>query len=354
MTRVVVLPSDETGCGHYRMAWPADVVQQVRPDWSVEVYRPNDVMFGTGADGSLWQVRGIPEPDKIDLLVVQRVATRAQYEFVVWASKHAAIVMDADDALWTIDPDNVAHEGWNSDRVHWRWLDSASRHADMVTVTTDALAQRYGAHGRVEVLPNCVPGSLEESLVSVRDTLDQTPTLGWAGVTVTHPHDLKVVGTAVRDVVTDTGALVRAVGDGPGVSREWGVPAEHVAPQTLGLPYYTALTTLDVGLVPLADTKFNKAKSYLKALEYAAAGVVPVVSNTPAHRALRKSLHLLVATSPRQWHDELEWLVEHPDARQEMADQNMRQVFNRHTYEMHAECWATAWERALNRKAKMR
>jgi hypothetical protein len=348
VTRVVVLPSDETACGHYRMKWPADVVAKARPDWTVEVYRPSDVMFGTGADGSLWQVQGIPDPTSIDLLVVQRVATRAQFEFVAWMRQHAAVVMDADDALWTIDPDNVAWKHWNEGPSHWKWLDAAARHADIVTVTTPDLARRYGAHGRVEVLPNCIPAAVEETLESVRADLDQTTTVGWAGFTGTHPHDLEVVGDDVGRLVGDTGCRVRVIGAG---LTPWGVPVETVAPQPLGLPYFTALTSLDVGLVPLAPTKFNRAKSYLKALEYAAAGVAVVASDTPMHRELSRSVPLSLAGN---WYDQMEALVQHPDLRAERVAVARESVFLLHTYEANAERWVAAWERAMNRHARMR
>lgn len=111
MTRVVVLPADESACGMYRLRYPAGAVQLVRPGWQVEVYRPADVQLGLGADGSLWQVKGF-DPKGIDLLVMQRVGTRGQYELLAWAQKNGiATVLDIDDAMWCIDRENVAWAG---------------------------------------------------------------------------------------------------------------------------------------------------------------------------------------------------------------------------------------------------
>jgi len=43
--------------------------------------------------------------------------------------------------------------------------------------------------------------------------------------------------------------------------------------------YYRLLTTLDIGIAPLGRTPFNRSKSWIKALDYMAAGVVPVVED---------------------------------------------------------------------------
>ncbi len=44
--------------------------------------------------------------------------------------------------------------------------------------------------------------------------------------------------------------------------------------------YYNFLSHLDIGIAPLEDTPFNRSRSDVKFLEYAAHGVVPVVQAT--------------------------------------------------------------------------
>lgn len=358
MTRVVVLPSDDTACGFYRMKMPAGVVQSLRPDWQVEVYHPSTVMLGTGPDGRLWNLKGIPDPDKVDLLVMQRVSSRAQAELVRWMrSKGAAVVMDSDDAMWAIDKKNIAWKAWNAGLYHWRWMDVVAEIADVTTVTTPALARRYGKHGRTVVLPNCVPGDLRDHLTSVRGDLDPGLTVGWAGFTGTHPDDLTVVGDAVRDFQQDTDCTVRVVGDAAGAARDWGVSPENVdpvAPTPIGLPYYTALTSLDVGLVPLRDIAFNRAKSYLKALEFAAAGVIVVASPTPANVELSKTVPMELASSPVEWWQRLMDIAKATSEwRADRAHFAREAVFKHHTYEANGERWVETWERAMNRRARL-
>jgi glycosyltransferase involved in cell wall biosynthesis len=120
------------------------------------------------------------------------------------------------------------------------------------------------------------------------------------------------------------------------------------------MPYYTALTTLDIGLVPLGVGKFNHCKSYLKALEYAACGVAVVASDTPAHRALAASVPLRLARTPREWYDHIADLIEYPEARADMVAEARQQVFQWHTYEANAGRWVAAWERAMSRRAALK
>lgn len=355
MTRIVVLPADESACGYYRMRLPAGAVQQIRPEWDIEVYRPTDVLLGGGYNQELWEIKGIPDPTTIDLLVVQRVGSCLHHNFVRWAIEQGiAVVMDSDDAMWCIDKRNAAFKAWNSEHHHWKWLDATSRIADLTTVTTPKLAERYGKHGRTAVLPNCIPGELYQHLNSIRDDFDSTVTIGWAGFTSTHPNDLPVVGDAVRRVVEDTGALVRVIGDGAGAARDWGLASIHeMPPVPIGMAYYTALTTMDIGLVPLESSTFNGAKSYLKALEMAAVGVPVVASPTPANRELSRTVPIELVGNPREWYAAVTRLINNPEYRAERGQAAREAVFQHHTYETNAEAWAGVWERAVVRRERM-
>lgn len=349
--RVVVLPADESACGLYRMRYPAGAVTLARPEWTVEVYRPSEIKLGTGADGRLWSIYGIADPEHIDVLVMQRCSTDAQVQLVQWMQKHGtAVVMDSDDAMWAIDPDNAAYAAWNGGKEamsHWRFLDRASNIADLVTCTTPALAQRYGKHGRVEVLPNCLPAEAM-GLPSIRSDYDAPLTIGWSGFTSTHPHDLEVVGDAVaRFVKAQPGREVVIVGDADGARDAWGLrgtPVHPIGPVPVGASYLTALTAIDVALVPLRDTPFNRAKSALKVLEFRTMGARVIASPTPANKTLSEGLSgVRLAQTPD------EWLLALEAASSEAVERDSGSW----TYEERGESWAKAWERAYARRTRL-
>lgn len=352
--RIAICPADLTGCGTYRMIYPAQAVQTVRPDWQITLYKPSEVKVGM-RNGKAVAVQGI-NPHEIDLLVMQRIGMPGPLAFLRWAQDNGiATVLDSDDAMHCIEKENVAYRAWNSVGLHWRYLDEAARHADLVTVTTEALAQHYAKHGRAEVLPNRVPAAVAE-LPSERDQHPEQLAVGWAGFTATHPRDLNVVGGAVRDALDATNAAFRVIGSAKGVDEALQLPdgtVEDLGSRPLGVEYYSALSSIDVAIVPLADNKFNKSKSSLKALEFSAMGVPVVASATPANVELAKSVPILLATSTNQWEEHLQRLLTDSSERVDRGAAAREAVRAGWTIETGAELWAQAWERAANRRAAM-
>ena len=358
--RVVVLPADETGCGMYRLVWPAHLLKQARPDWQVEVYRPGDLMVGKHPDGSLAAVQGI-DLDGIDLMVMQRVGSRTYLELLRAVQKRGtAVVLDADDALWAIHRDNTAHKVWNHPRsgVSWRTMDQAAKEADLVTVTTDALARRYGAHGRVEVIPNRVPASVVGApSIKVEDA---PVTFGWSGFVGTHPADLHVMGDAPQRLLLEHPEVhARIIGDARGIQEAWDLDLDAVGDRVSATGavkfenYPVALTLLDVGVVPLEDSVFNRAKSALKAAEYAAQGVPAVVTPTPANRQLAEEGYpLAFASTPVQWVEQIRCLLRVPEYREQVSSESLAAA-QAHTMENHLGEWEQAWLRAANRRARL-
>ena len=345
----MIVPADRGGCGYYRLIWPGQAVSPARKDWEISIVPPESVQVGF-QDGKFLGVRGFPDPLP-DLLVMQRVGTPGQIEVLRWAQRQGvATVVDFDDAMWCIDKGNAAWASWNRANAFnqdWRICDEAAKVADLVTVTTEGLARRYARHGRVEVIPNCVPYAATEIPGHVAN---EDFTAGWVGFTKTHPGDCTVSAPAAQAVLAQGGAL-RVVADAAGAAEEWGVdPAlvDSVPPQKLGPNYYKAVSALDLMLVGLRDTPFNRSKSTLKVLEAGALGVPSIAPDNPPHRALAKTgFPVLLASTPGDWADLAKGVMgmDRGQTRTEVRSA----VQAAHTIEGNAERWAQAWERALKR-----
>jgi hypothetical protein len=267
-------------------------------------------------------------------------------------ARGVAVVVEVDDDHQALSADNPCfadfHPRRNPER-NWEHLRRACATADLVTVTTPALADRYGRHGRVAVLPNYVPARYLEI---TRPAQAPTPLLGWTGTPTTHRGDLEVVGMAVTRALDATDARFLAIGSdatapllgiaaGRGDSAAW-------RPLTDGYPELVA--TLDVGIAPLADTRFNAAKSWLKPLEYAALGVACVMSPREEYRRLHGLGVGELAERPRQWEGTLRRLLTDHAWRQQRVEAG-RAACRRLTYEVHAERWWEAWRAALEQRA---
>lgn len=352
--KVAVVPSDTGACGYFRLIWPAEAVRSVRPEWEVNVYRPQDVKVGIGPKGLA--VRGL-DLTGLDLAVFQRIGTPSQVELVRALQRAGiAVAIDVDDALYCIDPDSGSYAAWNDRRAatHWSNLEEGCRHADLVTVTTDALARHYGKHNRVERIVNGLPefAYAEQSpLVALSDAVY----VGWSGVAVSHPHDLEVVGDALaRVMASDQDVYLRVVGDAQWAASVLQVPEDRLIDagrQPLN-EYHAALLGTDIGIVPLADTKFNEAKSALKALEYSAVGARVIASPTPANIELSLDTGLSIAKTPDAWEQALRMEVERVRYDREQGEIGGPDV--RHTSILaRGEEWAAAWERAATRRKNL-
>lgn len=348
--KVVLHPSDQAGCGHYRMIWPAR---------AAAAEGAATVKLRIGEAPVRWQARGSqlgvrPTDPDADVVVLQRVCSKRIVEFIPFLQAIGkAVVVDVDDDMTALDP---RHPGFRHFHPHaspdtnWRHLQKACSLADLVTVSTPALARRYGAHGRVMVLENRVPAAM---LDMPRES--DGATVGWGGTIESHPGDLQATSGGVALMVADSGWRFQQIGPRDGVQEALRLQSPHDAtgsiPSVVG--YQQALGQLDIGIVPLADGRFNEAKSFLKGLEYAARGVPFVASPSPEYLRLEGlGAGVTAAARARSWRGQLVRLTD-DQVRAELAAQGRELVREQYTFDGNGWRWADAWAQALaNRHAR--
>jgi hypothetical protein len=277
-----------------------------------------------------------------DVVVLQRVTHAYMAQAIgVMRAKGITVVVDVDDDLSSIHPSNPA---WAVHRpgagLHsWHNLALACRNASLVTVSTPALLDVYAKHGRGHVLPNYLP----DMYYGV--PREDSDVVGWPGSFHSHPNDPEVVGGAVARLV-DEGASFVMRGDSTGAGRAFGLAAD---PPGGGVPieeWPAAVAGIGVGIAPLADTRFNAAKSWLKPLEMSAVGVPWVASPRAEYRRLHEMGAGVLAERGRVWYRELRRLHESPALRAELSEAG-RAVAEQLRLRDHAWKWAEAWSRAV-------
>ena len=333
--KIVVFPQDNGGCGNYRMRWPGQAVKALGHDVVVLEKWPQ-VIVDRG------KVIGFAQRFEADIVVIQRPARTGYLDIIdLMHARGSRVVVDMDDDLSCIHPLNPAFIPYQQKDMHWQFAIEACEKADLVTCSTEALAERYGP-GHSVVLPNCIP----EWYLNVAAVRDERTTVGWAGLTATHPKDLDITHGAVNQALAMTKEESRfmAIGDDKtfyklGIKQR----APHVfVPGVPMVAYPTALAKLDIGIVPLETSKFNDAKSWLKALEYAACGVVPVVSPTPDNLKMVEAGAAVSASSPAEWADKLKSLIQNDQDRKALTE-SAKDFARKYTIEANAERWWDAW-----------
>ena len=102
-----------------------------------------------------------------------------------------------------------------------------------------------------------------------------------------------------------------------------------------------------IGLAPLLDIPFNRAKSSIKTMDYAALGLAILASDVPAYRGSLADgvAGRLVANDPRAWFAALEEMLRNQDLRRSIAAA-ARPAFLRHAT---LASQAVTWREALAR-----
>ncbi len=169
--------------------------------------------------------------------------------------------------------------------------------ADGFIAATEEVADAYRdwASGPVVVIHNWIPSWITH----LRPRRLSPPVVGWFGGLGAHRRDIEWLGTEARGL-----ERFGVVGDWMGVAQITGYtrPGHVLAYAQDWQPWqrlYREIGRFSVGIVPVVDDAFNRPKSWIKPLEFAAMGVGSVVAPLPAYGRLAEyGLPVNVAESP--------------------------------------------------------
>jgi glycosyltransferase involved in cell wall biosynthesis len=222
-----------------------------------------------------------------------------------------AITWDNDDSPYGV-PETSPHY---KDFVGLRGQrDSAAqaqmvRRADVVTTPSARLAEMYRRSGAtdVRVIENCLPPSFLSAPKRPHDGI----VIGWVAA-AEHLTDVKRMGIddVLRRLMNEhPNVRVETAGVNLGLSDRYRhypvIPFQFLSDFNAGL---------DIGIAPLVDTPFNRARSSIKVKEYSATGVPWLASPVgPYVRLGSEQGGQLVADD--DWYDALDHLIRHPRER---------------------------------------
>jgi glycosyltransferase involved in cell wall biosynthesis len=107
-----------------------------------------------------------------------------------------------------------------------------------------------------------------------------------------------------------------------------------------------------IGLAPLLDTEFNRCKSALKAMDYAAMGLVVLASDMPVYRGSLADgpAGRLVANSAAAWYAALDTMVRDRDARRATAARSRAAFLAHASLANQGSAWRNAWMQLLKNR----
>jgi glycosyltransferase involved in cell wall biosynthesis len=286
--RIFGWAADDTGPGWYRLRVPLAELSRQGHETLVSTTMPAEWL------------------ETADVIVGQRVcqpgATKrwlglARGEY----GRRPLLVFEVDDDLWNVDASNVpAHKTFRGELLDN--LTMCCRAADIVTVSTEPLADVVRKiNPNVVVLPNQLPPEIFAPSAQAFPTTRFT--VGWTGG-ASHVMDMMECVDGVRQFLRRHRDVVfHNVGTMFDHVRR-GIPDDQwrATPWQDEIPDYYRMLDFTVGIAPLRPSVFNQSKSELKFLEYAARGIVPVVSDYgPYARVAKEAGCGFLVTRPYEW-----------------------------------------------------
>lgn len=326
------------GCAYYRCALPMSVLGPHEAKMGLPAWLP-ERGFGI-VTGPAQAEFGFP------VVVLKLLMGREIPHQILGAQAIGQkVIIDVDDHYDALDDANIAKHAtdptrsrtWNRDN----YRDSILL-ADMITVTTPTLAEHYDQwHDNVLLIRNGIHPDMFQ-----QRRQQSKPVIGWAGAIPWRSNDLDQLRW-LPEFLHDHDLMFHHSGvldEDDTVATRLGIPPERFT-FTPMLPlnlYPQNLLHFDIGLVPLAPIPFNEAKSTIKGLEYAAAGIPFVASATSEYERLAQHGIGRVARKRTQWIAHLVTLLDRQVRRQEAAIQ--RERLATHTILARAQQWRSAVE----------
>lgn len=243
------------------------------------------------------------------------------------------IINDLDDWYWGLSSTNRAFFNTHpkySPNININHYKETLSNSDLVTVSTPYLAERTKQFlGRTMMM--VIPNYVDLARFPIYEHTDtDVPLVGWAGSTAHRSRDLETIAGVVRPMVERGEIRLHHLGHHEkytSVASLVGLPDDVVTTYPLcNHEDYPKGFQFDVGIVPLNDLPFNRAKSDIKGLEYTACGIPFVAQNLDAYMQLRTSLGIgRTAKRPVDWIRHLNALRS-PSARREEGEANREAV----------------------------
>lgn len=368
--RVVFLVPGESGCDFYRAIQPAIILHK---------HKLATIQMVKKGDGEDCIFRFLEDTD---IIVFQRPLDKKVLNLC--KTKIKKVVVDYDDNLFDISPFNPVYKNlgikevkysfpdgtkielWkdgmkdtrgevifdiNKNKEHLEIMRDILIHADLVTTTTPYLAKIFKKFNKnVAVLPNAINLANWMRLPLVKT--DEIR-IGWMGGW-SHYEDWYSIAEPLSEVFKRYSYLnLRLVLFGHhfrGTTKNILADKVEFYPweKSNAYPLKLASLNLDIGIIPLIDTKFNRCKSSIKFYELSALKIPAVISNVPPYNIdVRHNETGLLYNNSNEFIDCLSKLIDDKILRQEMGETAYKWVRYHKNIDVLIGQWILAYKKIL-------
>lgn len=345
--RVLIIPSDPFGVGHYRSIWPAQEIQKNHSDeFEVDIRLQQPVLES--------------DIGKFDIVHFHRRINQAE-KTVEWIKKFqdaGAIVIGDMDDYWVPFQGHPARELVIKNKIHTQIVE-ANRATDYVTTTTEIYAKhiREKINNNVHIIPNAIDEDMNQW--KPKPIESDRVRIAWIGGS-SHEKDLAILNGTVNKLLADpdvkdkvqivmcgydTRGTVTETNPTTGEDRTRPIKPEesiwnnfelifnnyghadkfqYVRRNTLPITKYgTHYNHVDICLAPLVQHTFNECKSELKLIETGMMGKALIASDMYVYNELLDHGKTAMMVDPKKnhklWYKYIKQLVLDDDLRNELG-----------------------------------
>jgi glycosyltransferase involved in cell wall biosynthesis len=327
---------------------PAGITMDHSP---FETERLREVIYGRGRFGAKAtelgraygrRLRSLRIVDDYDAVLVYREAALvgpALIERLV--ARHKPVIYQLDDPLYV--PYRSPFSGWFSYLKFFGKVGRICRLSKVVIVNSSHHREYAGRfNSNVWQIPSVVDADVYRP--SEHGSRNGSVCIGWSGSAST-VDNLQVIADPVKEVARRLDVRLRLIGveesPFPGV-------------ETTALPWRAEtevedLSALDVGLLPLPLTEWNKRKFFLKLVQYMALGIPAVATPLGSNpEVIEHGRTGFLANTRGEWVQFLERLAADPDLRSEMGARSAELAHQKYTLQANADRIVSAFRVALS------
>lgn len=304
-----------------------------------------------------------------DIIIASRSLSKMENHSGLWAivkKSGIPIIIDTDDQ-WQLSHDHIQKKYWVANDRAAKIINNFKQ-ADAITCTTPYLRELcLNFNPNVKVLPNGIdfnqPQFQPDDKIS--QLKDERINIGWSGG-ATHYQDLGILADCFMSMRSNPDwknkyrlLLSGFVDKDPTwnayekiFTSNYKIDEDHYSRINVMdvNSYASALELFDIGLVPLRDTPFNRAKSELKMLELGAKKVASIVSDVYPYTLLAKHKVNCLMSDKRGWFNSIKLLMDSSQMRIDLGETLYEHIFTNYNLEKMEDERIEFYQSLINRK----
>lgn len=323
--------SENSGVGYYRQYLPALKLRE----HNLANVLISDFKWGEGDHVELTPEQLFPIMMWADIVIVGR-RDIAQY-YAQWGAIREMfkipIVMDTDDNVRFVRPYNPGYQGYypGSEAITWNKY-AMGKVFDAVTVSTQNLYDFHKKENpKIFLLPNNLDVATWENFPLAEKEKDGRIAIAFIG-SASHTEGVQIIKEPLLKIMKKYPQIIFLLThvyqhlflDFPEDIRKRIEPIPWIKLEEW--PQKMRELSIDIGLAPLADNLFNRAKSNLRWMEYSLLRIPTIVSPVKPYLCVKNNVTGIIAKEKEEWYNAMEDLTSKKGLRYDIGNKAFEEI----------------------------